>query len=140
MLNVVSIAVPVVLSCVLTLVLMVVATKYLIGPSLIKVFEEKYAEAEQAISRGMSALGVKSGESRQSKALEKAIFTDLVAQYPEINMILESFSPDTAAMIEENPQIAAILIERYMPLVKKLMPQLFGAASENAQTTQKYDF
>ena len=107
---------------------------------ILNVFEEKYSDAARAVKTGMAALGVKSGEVRGEKALENAVFSDILAEYPEIQIGLEILSPDTAAMIEENPARAAKMLIRWGPLIKEIIPQIAGRAGESAQKRQEWDF
>ena len=103
-------------------------------------FGEKYSEASAAISRGMSAMGMKGAEITKEKALENAVFSDLLDEYPEIQLGLEILSPDTAAMIEENPAMAAKLLFRWGPLIKEIIPQISGQTGESARKHQQWDF
>ena len=121
MLDLGSIAVSAVLSIILTAATLIIVSKKLIVPMLIGVFEEKFKDAQGAITRGMSALGKKSGEVRGEKALENAVFEDILDEYPEFTLILDMFSPDTAEMIQENPRAAANLIMRYKPLIDQFL-------------------
>ena len=85
-----------------------------------------FPDATNAISRGMSALGVKSGDVRAERALEKAVTGDILDQFPEVVMLLNQLSPETAEMVRKNPQMALNLIQRYKPLIDKFLPMLTG--------------
>ena len=139
-LNLANLFVSVLLSMSLTCVAIWFLMKKWGVPLLLAVIEDKYADAKQAISRGMSAMGQKSGEVRQEKALENAVFSDILDEYPEIKLGLEILSPDTAAMIEENPAMAAKLLVRWGPLIKEIIPQITGRAGKNARKRQQWDF
>ena len=143
MLNLGSIAVGTVVSGLLTLVILVVATKKLILPMITKGLDATYGpmfdQADKALKRGMSAMGQKSGYVRAEKALEKEIFSELLEQYPEIQALLEMLSPDLAAKIEENPEMAANIIQRYLPTFKRIFPQFFDESEKLARIKQRFD-
>ena len=96
-----------------------------------------FPEATAAISGGMSALGVKSGDVRAEKALEKAVAGDILDQFPEVVMLLNQLSPETADMVRKNPQMALNLIQRYKPLIDKFLPMLTGG--KEGATPEQYD-
>jgi len=91
---------------------------------------ETLAEAQNAIKTGMSAMGKRSVEVRQERALERDIASDLMDSYPEIQALLEYLSPDLAEQVTENPEAALRVIERYEPLLARLGINLKGAPQE----------
>lgn len=93
-----------------------------------------FPDATGAISRGMTALGQRSIDVRQEKALEKAITGDILDQFPEVVMLLNQLSPETADMVRKNPQMALNLIQRYKPLIDKFLP-----SHGSAKATPEYD-
>lgn len=120
-------------------------TKRYAIPMILNEFKEKYADveaalntADAAISSGMTALSQKGVETREIKRMEKAIFSELLDQYPEVKLAIETFSPETAESLKENPQQAAIMLERYLPLAEKLFPKLFQQRDKSEES--KYDF
>ena len=112
------------LSVVLTAVTMIIVTKRVIYPGMVGLFEEKYAMAEGAIKKGFSAMGTRSAELKKEKAMEGEIMVAVLDEYPELMMIAEKISPDMVAMIEEDPETALRLIDRYLPLLENLFPDL----------------
>jgi len=46
---------------------------------------------------------------------------DIMEQYPEIEMALEYFSPDTADLIRKHPQRALTLLTRYKPIIDQIL-------------------
>jgi len=70
----------------------------------------------------MDEMRQKSIDSRQQKALERKIANDLLnVNAPEIKAILQYFSPDTLKYIEDNPQVAMAVIQRFKPLLDQFM-------------------
>lgn len=91
--------------------------------------EANQASIEAAVKKAMTAMGAKSVEVRQDKALEKMISADLLEQFPEVEMILGLVSPKTAEALQENPEQALRIIERY----KDFIPLLSGKTPGQAQ-------
>ena len=81
--------------------------------------------------------GDKSGEVRSAKNLEKAVAGDILAKYPELTMLLEQLSPETAELIKKNPQLAVTLIQRYQPIIEKYLPMITGQGEKASKT--EYD-
>jgi len=81
--------------------------------------------------------GDKSGEVRSAKNLEKAVARDILAKYPELTMLLEQLSPETAELIKKNPQLAVTLIQRYQPIIEKYLPMITGQGEKASKT--EYD-
>lgn len=96
-----------------------------------------FPDATNAISRGMSALGAKSGDVRAERALEKAVAGDILDQFPEVVVLLNQLSPETADMVRKNPQMALNLIQRYKPLIDKFLPMLTGG--KEGAAPEQYD-
>ena len=122
-----SVLVPSVISVIVTFVMM----RLVVTKSVIPLLEEKFKDADLAVKKGLSAMGQKSGDVRAAKSMEKKISRDIWDNLPEIKGILGMLSQDTLDQIEENPEVAIQLIERYKPLIDKL----FGSQ----QTAQQYD-
>ena len=122
-----SILVPGVISVIVTFIMM----RLVVAKSVIPLLDQRFGAADEAIKKGMSAMGVKSGDVRAVKSMEKKVARDIWDNLPEIKGILGMLSQDTLDQIEENPEIAVQLIERYKPLIDKL----FGSQ----QTSQQYD-
>ena len=84
-----------------------------------------------------SDAGVKGQETKQVKAIEKAVAGDILAKYPELTMLLDQLSPETAELIKKNPQLAVTLIQRYQPLIEKYLPMITGQGEKGSKT--EYD-
>lgn len=115
------IAVNVVLNIGFTIIVIYIATKRLIIPVLEAVIDEKTQETQQMMKAAASSLGLKSGEVRQMKKMEKMMLNDIMEQYPELEIALEYFSPDTAELIKQHPQRAMTLIARYKPILDDIL-------------------
>jgi len=130
-----------VLCIIITAVTMFIAMKKVIAPGLIAIFEEKYETADKAIRSGYSAMGVKSVQIKKDKAMTKKIGEVVLDEYPEILAVAEQISPDLVEMIEEDPETALRLIDRYLPLLKKFFPDLlkdYGSDEETGKTIFQY--
>jgi len=134
MVSIWSVVASVLVSMFSVLILVVVATKKVIVPTLLAVFDEKYASAEKAISSGMKALGDKGVDAKKAKKLEKAVFGDILDNYPEILIILDQVSPDTAEMIRDNPLMAAKMWARWGPTIQQILPTLNVKKGEQSIT------
>ena len=102
-------------------------------PALITIIAEKTQEANEAIKRGMSSMGDLGREAKDMKKMEKMMITDIMEEYPELEMALEYFSPDTADMIKKHPERALKLLARYKPLIDAFL------GSNPEQTREIYD-
>ena len=129
------------LALIVTTVTMLIVAKAVIYPTLISLFEEKYTTAEGAIKKGMSAMGRRSVQVKREKAMLEDISEAVLDRYPEISAVAERISPDLVAMIEDDPETALVLAERYLPTLKRFFPDLlkdFG--NEDPQTKITYEF
>ncbi|GAI25899.1 unnamed protein product, partial [marine sediment metagenome] len=64
---------------------------------------------------------LKSAEVRELKKMEEKIIGDLMEEFPEIEMLLEYFSPDTAELIRKHPKRALVLYNKFKPVVDEFM-------------------
>lgn len=123
-----SFVVPLGVSLLVCLIVLGRVYKTTIEP-LVILTNEGQEKLDAAVKTAMSAMGTKSGQVRQTNQLEKDIAGDLMDQLPEVEMILELLSPDTANSIRENPEKALRLLERY----KDFIPLFTGAAGPKKQ-------
>jgi len=96
-----------------------------------------YKKFKRALNLVTSEAGNKSVEVQAAKKIEKAVAGDILAKYPEITMLLEQLSPETAELVKKNPQLAVTLIQRYQPLIEKYLPLITGKGDAAAKT--EYD-
>lgn len=127
-----SIGVSVVVNVIIVIVVLFVALKKAIIPILTAVIEEKIQETDNMMKAAASALGTKSGEARQYAKLEKMVITDLFDEYPEIEIAMDRFSPETADYMRENPRAALSLYRRWKPVIDQFL-------GEQAQGRGQYD-
>jgi len=86
------------------------------------------------VSKAFGLISEKGVDARKVKQIEQAVTNDIMnAQFPEIQMLLQYISPETAEMIKENPQAIPILIQRWLPIIQTLMGK-----STQRQTTANY--
>lgn len=116
-----SIAVPMVLSLITTTIVMIIVSKKYLVPLLSTLIDTKTQDAQNMMKAAASTLGQKSGEARQIKKMENMMFDDILEQFPELEIALEYFSPDTAELIRKHPQRAMTIIMRYKPILDGLM-------------------
>jgi len=98
-----------------------------VGPKLSKQIgdelKKEFETAEQAISRGFSAMGDKSATMRDVAEVEGLVAEGALDQYPELQMFLESMNPDLydtiMQKIRDNPDMIRILYERWGHLFNK---------------------
>ncbi|GAI58709.1 unnamed protein product [marine sediment metagenome] len=128
------------LSIIVTAVTIFIAMKKVIAPGLIALFEEKYEVAEKAIKSGYSAMGVKSVQIKKEKAMTKRIGEVVLEEYPEILAVAEQISPDLVEMIEEDPETALKLVDRYLPLLKKFFPDLLKGYTLDEETKTVFQY
>jgi len=128
-----QIAATVALSIVVSITALIIAFRYAISPAIITLIEDKTKEANEAISRGMSSMGNVGREAKDIKKMEKLMVTDIMEEYPEIELALEYFSPETAELIKKHPERALKLLTRYKPLIDAFM------GVNPAQTREIYD-
>jgi len=112
-----QIAATILLSIIASITALIIVGNYAIRPML----EEKIAEAETAIKKGMSALGARGREAREVNKLEKMMISDIMEEYPEIELALDFFSPETADMIREHPERGLKIIQRYKPILDEII-------------------
>jgi len=109
------------INVILTVIVVFVLIRKVAVPVLTAIIEEKLEDTQKMMKAAASAMGNKSVESREMKKMEKMMVTDIMEQYPEIEMALEYFSPDTADMIRKHPQRALTLLTRYKPLIDQVL-------------------
>ena len=120
-LDVGSISVSIVINVIIVIIMLFVATKKLIVPVLTAVIDERTQETQNMMKAAASALGTKSGDVRQIKKMENLMIEDIMEQYPELEIALEYFSPETAELIKKHPQRALTLIARYKPILDDVL-------------------
>jgi len=98
------------------------------------------AQLGAVTSKVFGFLGQSGVDKKEIKAIEKLASEDLqtamMAQYPEIELIIGWLSPPTLERIKENPQALPILAARWMPVAK----QLLSIAGKGQSVQQVYDF
>ena len=109
------------LSIALSIVALIIAFRLLITPELEALILEKTKEAQEAISKGMSALGDKGRKVRDTNKMEGMMLEDILAEYPEIQIALDFFRPELADDIRENPEIALRIIQKYKPMIDEIL-------------------
>jgi len=120
-LNMSGIGASVLISFILTVIVVFLLIRRVAVPILSAIIDEKLEEVDNMMKAAASAMGLKSVESRELKKMEKMMVSDIMEQYPEIEMALEYFSPDTADMIRKHPQRALTLLTRYKPLIDQIL-------------------
>jgi len=116
-----SIGVSVVLSVIIVIIATIIVSKKVIAPIIIALIEEKTQEAQNLMKAAGSAMGRKSGETRQLAKMEKMVIEDLLAEYPEIELALDRFSPETSDYIRDNPRAAMHLYRRWKPFLDEFL-------------------
>ena len=115
-----SIGVSVVINVIIVIIILFLSVNKAIIPILSAVIDEKLQEVSNMQSAAASALGTKSGEVRTLSKMTDMVIEDIIAEYPEIELALERFSPETAEYIRENPRAALILYQRYKPFIDSI--------------------
>lgn len=128
-----SILVSVLITIVITAISIVILSNKYIMPSISSLIDGKMKDTETMMRTAAATMGKKSGETRQIKKMEKMMVEDILKEYPEIELALEYFSPETAEMIKAHPERALILLQRYRPLIEKFM----GRTEETEETEEK---
>lgn len=128
------------LSLIITVVTMLLVAKRIIYPSMVALFEEKYATAEGAIKKGFSAMGQRSAQLKKEKKMSEEITGHILEEYPEIMAVAERISPDLVEMIEDDPETALRLVDRYLPLLKKFFPDLLAEYEKEGQSKLTWEF
>lgn len=113
-----------------------------LGPALVKQIgdelKDEFKTAESAISRSMSAMGVKSAHMREVAEIEGLVSEGLLGNYPELELMLESMNPELYAKImeklRENPELIHILYERWGPVLERRR----GAPGREQPDKKKY--
>lgn len=111
----------------LSLVIMAVVLQKWIGPRLVseiaEELQEQFKTAEDATKQGMSAMGKKSATMHQVQAIEGLVSEGILANYPELEMLMESMNPELYDKImeklKENPELIHILYERWGPVLER---------------------
>ena len=119
---------------------MFIAMKKVIAPGLISLFDEKYETADQAMKKGYSAMGLKSVQIKKEKVMSKKIAENILKEYPEIIAVAEQISPDMVEMIENDPETALRLVDRYLPLLKKFFPELLKGYGSDEESKTVYQY
>lgn len=115
------IGVSVLINVIFTVIVVYLLIRRVAVPILTAIIEEKLEDTQKMMKAAASAMGNKSVEAREMKKMEKMMVGDIMEQYPEIEMALEYFSPDTADLIRKHPQRALTLLTRYKPIVDQIL-------------------
>ena len=115
------IGVNVIINVIFTVIVVFVLIRKVAVPVLTQLIVDKTEETQNMMKAAASALGNKSVEAREMKKMEKMMVGDIMEQYPEIEMALEYFSPDTADLIRKHPQRALTLLTRYKPIIDQIL-------------------
>lgn len=120
-LNLSSILVPALISIIACAGTLIIVARTWLVPLLMEVIDTKLEHTDEMMKAGASAMGKASVNSRNEAKLEKLVIGDIMAEYPEIEMMLDYFSPETADMLREHPEKALKLLIRYKPLLETFM-------------------
>ena len=121
MLDISLIGANVLINVIFTIIIVFMLIKKVAVPVLTAIIEEKIEATQNMMKAAASAMGKTGVEAKEIKKMEKMMVTDIMEQYPEIEMALEYFSPDTADMIRKHPQRALTLLTRYKPLIDQIL-------------------
>jgi len=121
MLELGSIGIPIALSLITTAATMIIVSKQYLVPLMIGIIDEKTKDTQNMMKAAASTMGNKSVEAREIKKMEKMMTGDIMEQYPELEIALEYFSPETAEMIKKHPDRALTLIARYKPILEQIL-------------------
>ncbi|GAI27317.1 unnamed protein product, partial [marine sediment metagenome] len=88
---------------------------------LTSIIEVKIEETDNMMKAAATALGKTGLDAKAMKKMEKMMMEDILEQYPELEIALEYFSPETAEMIKKHPQRALVLLARYKPVVEEIL-------------------
>jgi len=116
-----TIGVGVAVNVIMVIIVLFIATKRLIIPIMTAVIDEKMQETQNMMKAAASAMGQKSADSKSAKKMENMMITDIMEQYPELEIALEYFSPETADLIRKHPQRALTLLARYKPILDDIL-------------------
>lgn len=98
------------------------------------------AQLTGVTSKVFGFLGQSGVDKKEIKAIESLASEDLqnamMAQYPEIEMVIGWLSPETLERVKANPQALPILAARWMPVAK----QLLSLAGGKRETQANFDF
>jgi len=119
----------VMLSIIASITALIIAFRMIISPELETLITKKTKEANEAITKGMSALGDKGRQARDTKKMEKMMLTDILAEYPEIQIALDFFNPELADEIRENPEIALRIVQKYKPIIDEILKGRQGSTA-----------
>lgn len=120
-LNISTIGIPIALSLITTAATMILVSKQYLLPLMIGVIDEKTKDTQNMMKAAASTMGKKSVETKEITKMENMMTTDIMETYPELEMALEYFSPETAEMIKNHPQRALTLIARYKPILDQIL-------------------
>lgn len=121
MLDISLIGASVLINVIFTIIVVLVLIKKVAVPVLTAIIEKKIEDTQDMMKAAASAMGKTGVEAKGMKKMEKMMVGDIMEQYPEIEMALEYFSPDTAEMIKKHPQRALTLLTRYKPLIDQIL-------------------
>lgn len=109
------------ISIILPAVVVVLVAKLSILPAISTLIDEKLLGMSNVTKAAASVLGSQGVDVKQLKKMEKMVMGDLLEQYPEIELALDRFSPETADYMRNNPKAALILMQRWGPYLEKFM-------------------
>jgi hypothetical protein len=108
------------------------AGAYLIFKISMRPWQKMIQKYEPIVERTMSMLGQKSGQVRAVNTAEKMLMNDIINnEFPELKMILEKLSPETAEYLEQNPHVIPVLLERYLPLLQAITKRISQGQNQN---------
>jgi len=116
-----SIGIPIALSLITTAATMIIVSKQYLVPAMLSIIDEKTKDTQNMMRAAASTMGNKSVEAREIQKMEKMMTGDILETYPELEIALEYFSPETAEMIKKHPERALTLIARYKPILEQLL-------------------
>jgi len=111
----------VLLNLLVTIIVLYVLIRKVAVPVLTALIEEKLEETSIMMKSAATALGRTGLDAKEMKKMEKMMMDDILEQYPEIEIALEYFSPETAEMIKKHPQRAMVLLARYKPVIEDIL-------------------
>jgi len=117
----------VLINVIFTIIIVFMLIKKVAVPVLTAIIEEKIEATQNMMKAAASAMGKTGVEAKEIKKMEKMMVTDIMEQYPEIEMALEYFSPDTADMIRKHPARALTLLTRYKPIIDQILGREEGS-------------
>lgn len=132
---------PLILSVAVPTLTMIGLTLWIVPKITAKQIETVIEAFKPVIGRAMGTIADKSHESREVKKFEKEMMGDLLDKgLPELQILQELglLSEERLDWIRDHPQEITVLIERYLPMAKKLLSMRKGGRFD--KQTQTYDF